>query len=108
MFDDAVLAVDGQQQRLAGLPLAGGYHHTAADDEETAKYIVPVDWISTRTREHALRQKGLFANQNSACKLRNRFTLEVLYPAFGLGEINSANSEYQTSSSSAFAHPVEE
>jgi hypothetical protein len=60
MFGDAVLAVDGQQQRLAELPLTCGYHHTAADNEETAEYVVPVDWVSTRTREHAIRQKGLF------------------------------------------------
>jgi hypothetical protein len=88
MFDDAVPAVDGQQQRLAELPLTGGHHHTPADSEETAEYVVPVDWISTRTREHAIRQKGPFANQNSACKLRNRFTLELLYQAFGLDEIS--------------------
>jgi hypothetical protein len=101
MFDDAVPAVDGQQQWLAELPLTGGYHHTAADSEETAEYVVPVDWISTRTREYAIRQKGLFANQNSACKLRNRFTFEGLYQAFGLDEISPANSGYQASSSSA-------
>jgi hypothetical protein len=88
IFDDAELTVDGQQRRMSELPLAGGYHHTAADNEETAEYVVPVDWISTRTRDHAIRQKGLFANQNSACKLRNRFTLEFLYRAFGLDEID--------------------
>jgi len=70
--------------------------------EETAEYVVPVDWISTRTREQAIRQKGLFANQNSACKLRNRFTLEVLYQAFGLDEISSANPGYQASGSPQF------
>jgi hypothetical protein len=47
---------------------------------------VPVDRISTRPREQAIRQKGLFANQNSACKLRNRFTLDILYPAFGVDD----------------------
>jgi hypothetical protein len=65
---------------------AGGYHHTEADSDETAEYVVPVDWISTRTREQAIRQKGLFANQNSACKMRNWFTLDVLYSAFGLDD----------------------
>jgi hypothetical protein len=28
--------------------------------------------------------KGMFANQNSACRLRNRFTLEQLAAAFEL------------------------
>ena len=59
---------------LSGLQLADSYHHTAADDEETAEYVVPVAWISTRPREQAIRKKCLFANQNSACKLRNQLS----------------------------------
>jgi hypothetical protein len=88
-FDNALVTTGGQAQKLADLPLAGGYHHTEADNDETAEYVVPVDWISTRTREQAIRQKGLFANQNSACKLRNGFTLDVLYSAFGLDDTDS-------------------
>lgn len=42
-------------------------------------------------------RKGLFANPNTACKLRNRFTLEVLCPAFGLDEISADNSGYRAS-----------
>lgn len=83
-FDDDVVVVDGHQQKLPTLVPADRYHHTAADDDETAEYVVPVAWISTRPREKAVRQKGMFANQNSACKLRNRFTLDILYSAFGL------------------------
>ncbi len=87
-FDDALVTAGGQLQKLSGLQLAGTYHHTANDDEETAEYVVPVDWINTRPREQAIRQKGLFANQNSACKLRNRFTLDILYPAFGVDDVS--------------------
>jgi hypothetical protein len=88
-FDDAVVQVDGQQQKLPELLPADRYHHTAADAEDTAEYVVPVAWISTRPREKAVRQKGMFANQNSACKLRNRFTLDILYSAFGLDEADT-------------------
>ena len=88
-FDDAVVMVDGHQQKLPELVPADRYHHTAADDEDTAEYVVPVAWISTRPREKAVRQKGMFANQNSACKLRNRFTLDILYSAFGLDEADA-------------------
>ena len=91
-FDDALVTVGGQQQKLSGLQLAGTYRHTAADDEETAEYVVPVTWISTRQREHAIRKKGLFANQNSACKLRNRFTLDILYPEFGVDDSSPPDS----------------
>lgn len=45
---------------------------------------MPVEWTTIRPRELAVRKKGLFANQNSACKLRNRFTLNTLYTEFGL------------------------
>src|SRR5689334_19925053 len=81
------LALQGE---YAFLPLdvpgafVGGYHHTEADNEETAEYIVPVEWIRTRPREQAIRQKGLFANQNSACELRNRSTLEFCILHSGL------------------------
>jgi hypothetical protein len=39
-------------------------------------YVVPVDWIATRAHGQAIGQRGLFTNQNSACKLRNQFTLQ--------------------------------
>jgi hypothetical protein len=85
-FDDAFVTVDGEQQKLSELPLTGTYHYPPADDEDKAEYVVPVEWISTRPKEQALHKKGLFANQNSACKLRNRFTLNALYAEFGLDD----------------------
>ena len=45
---------------------------------------VRVEWIRTVPREQAVKEKGLFANQNSACKLRNSFTLERLTERFAL------------------------
>jgi TIR domain len=83
-FDDALVAIDGEQQKLSDQPLVGNYHHPPVGGEDTAEYVVPVEWITTRPRELAIHQKGLFANQNSACKLRSRFTLNTLYSEFGL------------------------
>jgi hypothetical protein len=83
-FDDALVTIDGEQQRLSDQPLVGNYHHPPVGGEDTAEYVVPVEWITTRPRELAVHQKGLFANQNSACKLRSRFTLNTLYSEFGL------------------------
>jgi hypothetical protein len=83
-FDDAVLTVDGTEQKLADLELKGSYHHTAADDDETAEYVVPVKWLETRAREEALWQRGMFANQNAACKLRNKFTIDTVTSEFNL------------------------
>ncbi len=89
-FDNAIITVDGKQQKLPDLVPADRYRHAAVDDEDTAEYVVPVDWINTRPRGQAVRRKGLFANQNSACKLRNRFTLDTLYSEFGLDDANAS------------------
>lgn len=59
------------------------YANDAADNDE---YVVPVEWIKVVDRSDAVWEKGFFANQNSACKLRNRFTLEGLSRRFNLGD----------------------
>jgi hypothetical protein len=82
-FDQAVVSEDGAERKLAELDLEGGYSHPP-DDEDTAEYVVPVAWQATRDRSNAVWQKGMFANQNSACKLRNKFTLDALVSAFGV------------------------
>ena len=49
-FDDALVTVDGEQRKLSDQPLAGKYHFPPAGDEDTAEYVVPVEWITTRSR----------------------------------------------------------
>ncbi len=66
--------------------MKGTYHYSPADDGDKAEYVVPVEWISTMPKEQALHKKGLFANQNSACKLPNKFTLNTLYAEFGIDD----------------------
>lgn len=84
-FAEAVVTVDGKPTPLASLPLLGGYTHPSDDArQDLAEYVVPVAWISTRTRTDSIWESGMFANQNSACKLRNKFTLDRLYRAFKL------------------------
>ena len=83
-FDHATLVVDGVEQRMADLHLEGTYRHTHLDGEDTAEYVVPVRWLQTRSKGDAVREKGMFANQNSACKLRNKYTLDRLATAFNL------------------------
>jgi hypothetical protein len=55
-----------------------------SDDPEKSEYLVRVDWIKELPRGNAIWKKGMFANQNTVCKLRNRFTLNILYDQFGL------------------------
>jgi hypothetical protein len=73
---EAVLEVDGAPRPFLELARRGTYDHGA--DSPEPEYVVPVRWIRTVGREAALREAGLFANQNSACKLRDRHTLDVL------------------------------
>lgn len=56
------------------------------DDPDTSEWLVPVDWTVTRPIEEAFWVAGLFANQNTAAKLRNRFTIETLTEEFDLDE----------------------
>lgn len=57
-----------------------------AGDPERVEHFVRVKWIATRPRDGAIWKKGFFANQNTVCKLRNRYTLETLVEQFGLDE----------------------
>lgn len=69
------------------LDLVGPYKHEVSDldpDEDYREWIVPVTWERTVDREVALREAGLFANQNSACRLRDEHTLNRVTEFFGV------------------------
>ena len=53
-----------------------------ADDPDQSEYLVRVEWLDTRSREQAVWEKGMFANQNVVAKLRQPFTLERLNEVF--------------------------
>lgn len=72
--------------RLLDLPLRSPGMDQMIDDPEKCEYVVGVAWIQTVTKDRAIWEKGMFANQNSACKLRDRSTLERLTERFGLDE----------------------
>jgi len=86
-FAEATVDIDGQQHRLADLPLDGNYVYDSGDE-----WVVPVRWLNHRPREKAFWKTGMFANQNSATKLRNRFTLGQLTFEFGLDDDDAAES----------------
>ena len=67
-------------------PRAYGVSRVAGWQRDMSEYVVRIQWERTRRRTEAVREKGLFANQNSACPLRNRFTLNKLAEAVGLDE----------------------
>lgn len=75
-----------EESHLASIEELDGlrYRHTNGEEE----WVLPVDWQQTLKLEDAIWQKGMFANQNSACKLRNQFTLDILFAAF---EVDAPN-----------------
>jgi hypothetical protein len=85
-FHDATLMVDGERRPMAGLDLSGHYEHAAAGthdvDDDTEEWVVPVRWSRTVGVDEAVWERGFFANQNSACRLRSRFTLDELLERF--------------------------
>lgn len=83
MIKDFTIEIDGKQQPLLSVlkaPRAG----ENSDNPELSEYAVKVKWIKTLSREEAIREKGMFANQNTACKLKNKFTLDILTEVFAL------------------------
>jgi hypothetical protein len=57
-----------------------------ADDPDLSEYLVGVEWLKTLSAQEAIWEKGMYANQNSATKLRNKFTLDRLAEHFGLSD----------------------
>ncbi|MFF4896713.1 endonuclease NucS domain-containing protein [Streptomyces sp. NPDC001068] len=87
-FEDAALTIDGESRRMADLSLGGTYRRAEesaeGDGEDRREWIVPVTWEHAVPREEALWRPGFFANQNSACKLRARFTIDEVSRHFGI------------------------
>jgi hypothetical protein len=86
-FSEATVEINEQQHRLADCPLDGNYIYSRGDE-----WVGPVRWLKYRPREQAFWKTGMFANQNRATKLRNRFTLDQLIAEFGLDD-DAAESE---------------
>jgi len=67
---------------LQGLPLNGTYEYANGEPE----YVVQVEWLTVIERSAALNEAGLFANENSACRLRDPKTIARVYDVFGISE----------------------
>lgn len=85
-FDETTVIVDGIETKLTDLALAGSYHHDGDEDDDNAEWAVPVEWTRAVPRDQGVRKTGLYANQNTATKMRSQFTIEHLTAAFGLDD----------------------
>ncbi len=77
---------DGKEVAVLEAPLRAPALAEHAQDPEKYEYFVPVEWIKTLPKEQAYWEKGLFAKQHTACRLRSQFTLERLVQQFGLDD----------------------
>lgn len=76
--------VEGETRPLLDVPLVASNPAEFAVEDERVEVCVRIEWIKTLAKDQAIKDKGLYANQNSATALRSRFTLEVLTDRFGL------------------------
>ncbi len=83
-FDETTVEIDGVEQQLADSALVGNYRHVGDELEDNAEWVVQIKWTRTVPREQGFWKTGMFANQNSAAKLRNQFTIEQVVAAFGV------------------------
>lgn len=82
--NDFMVDINGNPTPILDAPLQAKEMDRGVGDLEKSEYLVRVEWIKTLPREQAYKEKGLFGNQNTVTKLRNRFTLERLVQHFGV------------------------
>jgi len=78
---DEFLLSDGRKLTAA---LPKPYLTSNADDPDRRAYVVGIDWQKTFDRTNAKTFQGIFANQNTACKLYSQETVDFLIEAFGV------------------------
>lgn len=63
----AISTEDGEKPALEALT-GGNYHREYSNDEEKCEYFVSMQWLDTKTVSEAVKEVGLFGNQNTICK----------------------------------------
>lgn len=94
-INDFMVKVDGKPNPILQLPHKAPDMGKDSNDPELSEYLVRIDWIATKPTKEAVWEKGMFSNQNSACRLRNKFTVERLTEIFKLDQgIEQVKTEY--------------
>lgn len=86
-----IVSIDGQPLPILDDPEleATNMGHDVGSPAED-EYLVRINWLRTSPREKAFWEPGLFANQNSAVKLRDTHTIKRLEEHFDLSEIDES------------------
>jgi len=86
LIKDFFVEVNGVERPILECKLVTSDMGKDSNDLALSEYMVKVEWTKTIPRKDAYKEVGLFANQNTVCKLRNQFTLGKLYAFFELEE----------------------
>lgn len=85
-FDETTVLLDGSETALTALALKGTYRHEGDENDDNAEWAVPVEWTYAIPREQGFWKPGMFANQNTAAKMRSQFTIAQVSEAFGIDD----------------------
>ncbi len=83
-FDAATVEVGGVERLLSTQPLVATYRHGGDESDDVAEWVVPVQWEVTRPQTQAFWVKGMRANQNSAFRMYQQFTIDQVTAEFGV------------------------
>lgn len=83
---DAEVVVNGITKKLCDCDLQAVNMLHDLDDLDNCEYVVTIEWLKKVPKAQAFWEKGLRANQNSAYKLRNQYTIDKLLEHFKLDE----------------------
>jgi hypothetical protein len=78
------VVADRLEMPILNAPLIAPKMNENADDLDLCEYLVRVEWVKAVPRAEAYWEKGLFANQHTACRLTNSFTIERVSQHFEL------------------------
>lgn len=83
---DFVVLLDGSEVSILNTPFKAPNMGEFADATEKSEHLVRVRWTKTVPADKAVWEKGMFANQNTACALRSSFTRDRVLAAFELDQ----------------------
>jgi hypothetical protein len=76
--------VEGLGKTLLDLPLTSMHAGEHKDSPEMCEWVVGIRWLAKFPSQEAKTFRGVFANQNIVCKLRDPKTVQFLESEFGL------------------------
>ena len=85
-ISEFTINIDGQPGPLLAAPLRATKMGDNVENPDLREYVVGVQWLKTVPKTEGYWEKGLFAIQHTACRLRNLFTIERVSEHFGLEE----------------------